>query len=55
MREITVVLLSLYLTFSCGCVSTAVGVATDVAIGIAKVPIKVASAAIDLATPDRED
>lgn len=37
------------------CVGTIVGAAVDTTIEIAKVPFKVAGAAIDVATPDKDD
>ena len=37
-----------------GCVGAVVGAAADVAIETAKVPFKVGSAAVDVATPDRK-
>jgi len=38
-----------------GCVGTIVGAAVDTTIEVAKVPFKVAGAAIDVATPDKDD
>jgi len=46
----TVLLIALLQTSAC--VGTLIDVTTDVAIGVAKVPFKVAGAAIDLAMPD---
>ena len=38
-----------------GCVGTIVGAAVDTTIEVVKVPFKVAGAAIDVATPDKDD
>jgi hypothetical protein len=38
-----------------GCVGAIVGAAVDTTIEVAKVPFKVAGAAIDVATPDKDD
>jgi len=47
-------LLALCLMMS-SCVGTIVGAAVDTTIEVAKVPFKVAGAAIDLAVPDGDD
>jgi purine-cytosine permease-like protein len=41
--------------FLSNCVGTIVGAAVDTTIEVAKVPFKVAGAAIDVATPDKDD
>lgn len=38
-----------------GCLGTVVGTAVDVSLEVAKVPFKVAGAAVDVATGDDED
>lgn len=38
-----------------GCVGTVIGVTTDAAIAVAKVPFKVGGAIVDVATGDDED
>jgi predicted small secreted protein len=51
-RILFAVLLCLFLS---SCVSTVVGAAVDVSIEAAKVPFKVAGAAVDLAVPDGDE
>jgi hypothetical protein len=51
-RLIVLVLLGLMLS---GCLGTVVGTAVDVTLEVAKVPFKVAGAAIDVVTPDDDD
>ncbi|MGI9302704.1 MAG: NF038104 family lipoprotein [Gammaproteobacteria bacterium] len=38
-----------------GCVSTVLGTAADIAIGVVKVPVKVGGAVVDAVTDDDED
>lgn len=51
-RMLTLALISLVLS---GCLGTVVGTAVDVTLEVAKVPFKVAGAAIDVATSDDDD
>lgn len=51
-RLIVLVLLGIMLS---GCLGAVVGTAVDVTLEVAKVPFKVAGAAIDVVTPDDDD
>ncbi len=51
-RALLPVLLAALLT---GCLGTVVGTTADVAIGVGKLPFKVAGAAVEVATGDDED
>lgn len=51
----TLLLASLLVFTINGCVSTVIGVATDAAIGVAKVPFKVGGAVVDVVTDDDDD
>ncbi len=52
-RSVVIVLLCAF--FLSGCVGAVVGAAVDTTIEVAKVPFKVAGAAVDLVTPDSEE
>lgn len=55
MRKLRMVPLVLAGFMLSGCLGTVVGTAVDVTLEVAKVPFKVAGAAIDVATPDDDD
>lgn len=52
LRVTTLVLMALLLS---GCLGTVIGTAVDVTLEVAKVPFKVAGAAIDVATSDDDE
>lgn len=55
MKKYPMLLLTCLCLTLTACLGTVVGTAVDVTLEVAKVPFKVAGAAIDVATPDDDD